>query len=186
MRIVLPEPSLVVLIGASGSGKSSFARKHFRPTEVMSSDAFRGWVSDDENNQEATKDAFAALHYMTDLRLRRYRTAVVDATNVQDASRKPLVAIAKANDLPVVAIALDLPPAVCHERNAQRPERDFGPHVVNNHCRQLRMSLRHLEKEGFRYVHVLRGQDEVDAVEFERQPLWTNRSAETGPFDLIG
>ncbi|RYG36273.1 polynucleotide kinase-phosphatase [bacterium] len=186
MRIVLPEPCLVALIGASGSGKSTFARRHFRPTEILSSDAFRGWVSDDENNQESTKDAFAALHYMADVRLRRYKTVVVDATNVQEASRKPLVQLARQNDLPAVAIVLDLPPAVCHERNVSRPDREFGPHVVNNHSRQLRQSLRYLEKERFRYVHVLRGQEAIDEVEIERQPLWTNRSTETGPFDLIG
>ncbi|CAN5433319.1 polynucleotide kinase-phosphatase [soil metagenome] len=186
MRITLPEPCMVALIGASGSGKSTFARRFFRPTEILSSDAFRGWVSDEENDQSATNDAFAALHYIENMRLRRYKTVVVDATNVQDSSRKPLLKIAKENDLQSVAIVLDLPPAVCHARNEGRPDRDFGPHVVNNHCRALRQSLRHLEKEGFRYVYVLRGEEAIANVEIVREPTYTNRSAEHGPFDLIG
>jgi ABC-type glutathione transport system ATPase component len=64
MKITIPELSLVVLIGASGAGKSSFARRHFLPTETISSDFCRGLVSDDENSLEATNDAFDVLHYV--------------------------------------------------------------------------------------------------------------------------
>src|SRR5215831_404824 len=64
MKLTIPELSLVVLMGVSGSGKSTFARRLFKTTEVLSSDYCRGLVSDDENNQAATKDAFEifALH----------------------------------------------------------------------------------------------------------------------------
>src|SRR5207244_3605562 len=95
MNIAIPELSLVVLIGASGSGKSTFARSHFASTEILSSDACRGLVSDDENDQAATNDAFEVLHYIAAKRLARGRLAVVDATNVQPESRKPLVALAR-------------------------------------------------------------------------------------------
>ena len=186
MTFSIPELSLVVLIGPSGCGKSTFARKHFKATEVLSSDGFRGLVSDDENDQSATDDAFAALHYVAARRLARGRLTVIDATNVQPEARKPLVALAREYHVLPVAIVLDLTERVCHERNRSRPERDFGPHVVRNQKSQLHRSLRGLGREGFRHVHVLKTQDEVDAAVFQRQPLWNNRKAERGPFDIIG
>lgn len=186
MTLTIPELSLVVLIGPSGCGKSTFARKHFKDTEVLSSDGFRGLVSDDENDQSATNDAFAALHYVAARRLARGRLTVIDATNVQPEARKPLVALAREYHVLPVAVVLDLPERVCHERNRSRPNRDFGPHVVRNQRSQLHRSLRGLGREGFRHIHVLKTQDEVDSAVFERQPLWNNRKGEHGPFDIIG
>ena len=186
MTFTIPELSLVVLIGPSGCGKSTFASKHFKPTEVLSSDGFRALVSDDENDQSATDDAFAALHYVAARRLARGRLTVVDATNVQPEARTPLVALAREYHVLPVAIVLDLPERVCHERNQTRPDRDFGPHVVRNQKSQLHRSLRGLGREGFRHVHVLKTQEEIDAAVFQRQPLWNNRKSERGPFDIIG
>ncbi len=186
MTLTIPELSLVVLIGPSGCGKSTFARKHFKPTEIMSSDGFRALVSDNENDQSATDDAFAALHFVAARRLAGARLTVVDATNVQPEARKPLVALAREYHVLPVAIVLDLPERVCHERNRSRPDRDFGPHVVRNQKSQLHRSLRGLGREGFRHVHVLKTQEEVDAAVIERQPLWNNRKQERGPFDIIG
>ena len=186
MNITIPDLSLVVLIGASGSGKSSFARAHFKPTETLSSDFCRGLVSDDENNQAATKDAFDVLHYVAAKRLAAGRLTVVDATNVQAEARKPLVALAREFHCLPVAIVLDLPERVCLERNAARPDRDFGPHVVRNHARSLRQSLRGLEREGFRHVFVLRSAAEVEAATVTREPLYNDKRGETGPFDIVG
>jgi predicted kinase len=117
VRIDLPDPSLVVLIGPSGSGKSSFARTHFAATEVISSDFCRGLVADDENDQSATKDAFAVLQFIAGRRLAQPRFTVVDATNVQREARRPLIELAKQHDLFPVAIVLDIPEAICQERN---------------------------------------------------------------------
>jgi protein phosphatase len=178
MTLTIPELSLVVLIGPSGCGKSTLARKHFKATEVLSSDGFRGLVCDDENDQAATNDAFAALHYVAARRLARGRLTVIDATNVQPEARKPLVALAREYHVLPVAVVLDLPERVCHDRNRSRPNRDFGPHVVRNQKSQLHRSMRGLGREGFRHVHVLKTQDEVDAAVFERQPLWNNRKSE--------
>jgi protein phosphatase len=186
MRIDLPDPSLVVLIGPSGSGKSSFARTHFAPTEVISSDFCRGLVADDENDQGATADAFAVLHFIAGRRLAQPRFTVVDATNVQREARRPLIELAKQHDLFPVAIVLDMPEAICQERNRSRPDRDFGPHVVRQQRSQLRKSLRGLQREGFRRVAVLRTPDEVEGAEVQRAPLWTDRRVEHGPFDIIG
>ena len=109
MNIPIPDMSLVVLIGVSGSGKSTFARKHFTPTAVLSSDYFRGLVADDETDQSATTDAFDVLHYVLGKRLAAGRLTVVDATNVQQFARAGLVSIAKKHHVLPVAIVLDMP-----------------------------------------------------------------------------
>ncbi|MEM8556769.1 MAG: polynucleotide kinase-phosphatase [Bacteroidota bacterium] len=186
MTIQIPEFAFVVLIGPSGSGKSTFAARHFRPTEVLSSDYCRGLVSDDENSMDASQDAFDVLHYVAAKRLARKRLTVVDATNVQAFARKGLLKLAKQYHVLPVAIVLNLPEAVCQARNEARPDRNFGPHVVRNHLRDLRRSLRYLRKEGFRYVHVLTTPEEVDAVTIERTRLWNDKRDARGPFDLIG
>lgn len=187
--LVVPEVSLVVLIGASGSGKSTFARAHFCATEVVSSDACRGLVSDDENDQGATADAFEILHAIVAKRLERGRLTVVDATNVQPAARSRLVALARAHHVLPVAIVFDLAETVCQARNKSRPDRQFGPHVVRRQSEQLRKGLhgkRGLEREGFRSVAILRSEGEVGSVEIVRQPLWTDRRDDHGPFDIVG
>src|SRR5579864_1082491 len=107
MNLEIPSLSLVVLVGASGSGKSTFARTHFRPTEVLSSDACRGMVSDDENDQAATPDAFDVLHYIAGKRLAAGRLTVVDATSVRLEDRAPLVALARQYYCLPVAVVLD-------------------------------------------------------------------------------
>ncbi len=185
-QVTVPAMGLVVLVGVSGSGKSTFARHHFKPTEVVSSDFCRGLVADDENDQSATPDAFDVLHYIVGTRLRRGLLTVVDATNVQQAARASLVKLAKSHDVLVDAIVLDVPESVAVERNRQRPDREFGSHVVSRQHRDLERSLRRLSKEGFRRVHVLRGADQIDAVEIVRERPWNDRRDVHGPFDIIG
>ncbi|MFF9037826.1 polynucleotide kinase-phosphatase [Streptomyces sp. NPDC014892] len=179
--------SLVVLIGASGSGKSTFARRHFKPTEIISSDFCRGLVSDDENDQSATKDAFDVLHYIAGKRLAAGRRTVVDATSVQQESRRQLIELARAHDVLPIAIVLDVPEEVCAERNAARTDRaDMPRRVIQRHTRELRRSLRHLEREGFRKVHVLRGVEEVDRATIVTEKRFNDLTHLTGPFDIVG
>ncbi|WP_411113049.1 polynucleotide kinase-phosphatase [Streptomyces sp. 029-5] len=183
----VPDLSLVVLIGATGSGKSTFARSRFKPTEVVSSDFCRGLVADDENDQSATADAFDVLHYIVGKRLAAGRLTVVDATNVQPESRKRLVRLAREHDVLPVAIVLDLPEEVCAARNAARPDRAGMPrHVIKRHRGELRRSLRGLEREGFRKVHILRGEREVESAEIVLERRYNDLAHLTGPFDIIG
>ncbi|WP_254245039.1 AAA family ATPase [Hymenobacter sp. BRD67] len=184
----VPELSLILLIGSTGAGKSTFARRLFKPTEIVSSDACRGLVADDENDQSASKDAFELLHYLVAKRLKRGLLTVVDATNVQEESRRPLVALARQYHVLPVAIVLDVPEAVAQQRNAQRPDRrHLGRHVIASHRQQLRRSLRSLKEEGFRHIHHLRSVADIDAIQaITREQLYNNRKEETGPFDLIG
>ena len=186
MKVTFPEFSLVMLIGASGSGKSTFARKHFLPTEVLSSDAYRAIVSDVESDQAATDDAFDALLYVARKRLARRRLTVIDATNLRREDRQVFLALAKEYHALGVALVFDLPERLCQERTEARADRDFGPHVVRNHVRLLRRSVRSLGKEGFRYQYHFRSPEEVEAAELERTRLWTDRRDDRGPFDIIG
>ncbi|WP_076828381.1 polynucleotide kinase-phosphatase [Frankia sp. CcI49] len=184
--LAIPNPSLVVLVGVTGSGKSTFARRHFLPTQVLSSDFCRGLVADDENDQSATADAFDVLNFIAARRLTAGRLTVVDATNVQRTSRARLVELARAHDVLPVAIVLDVPESVCVARNADRPDRAFGAHVVRRQHGELRRSLRGLAREGFRRVHVLRSEAEIAAATIEYTPLLNDRRELTGPFDVIG
>ena len=186
MTIHLPDFALVALVGASGSGKSTFAKAHFLPSETLSSDHFRALVSDDETDQSATSDALDALHHLAALRLKRRKLTVIDATNVQVGARKPLLDLARRYHAVPVAIVLEVPEAVCAARNESRPDRDFGKHVVARHIRDLRHAIKSLRKEGFRYVFHLGGEAAIADVHIERTPLWTDRRSEAGPFDIIG
>ena len=186
MKLQIPELSLVFFIGASGCGKSSFGRKHFLPTEVVSSDFCRGMVSDDENDQAATNEAFDLLHTIVRKRLARGKLTVIDATNVRSEDRKALLRIAAEYHVLPSAIVFALPELLCHERNASRPDRQFGPHVVRGQTREMRRSIPFLRKEGFRQIHILNSQSDVEAAEIERTRLWANRKDETGPFDIVG
>jgi protein phosphatase len=185
-RIELPEFSLVVLVGASGSGKSTFARKHFLPTEIVSSDFCRGVVADNENDQTVSPAAFALVHFIAEQRLAGRRLTVIDATNVRPEDRRAYVEIARKYHALPVAIVIDVDERLCHERNAARPNRQFGAHVVRNHVKTLRRHLRNLKREGFRQIYELRDLSLIEAAEITRQPLWTDRRAEAGPFDIIG
>lgn len=186
MNVTIPELSLVVLIGASGSGKSTFAGNHFKPTEVLSSDYCRGLVSDDENSQAATKDAFDVLHFIASKRLAGGKLTVIDATNVQAEARKPLIALAREYHCLPVAIVLDMNESLCVQRNEGRADRNFGANVVRNHIRSLHQSIRGLKKEGFRHVFVLKTPEEIEQVTIIREPLFNDKRELTGPFDIIG
>ncbi|GAA2701722.1 polynucleotide kinase-phosphatase [Micromonospora olivasterospora] len=182
----IPELALVALVGVSGCGKSTFARRHFAPSQVLSSDVFRAMVSDDENDQSASSDAFDALHHVAGLRLRRGRLTVVDATNLQPHARAGLVRVAREHDVLPVAIVLDVPEALAWERTQGRADRTHGRQVLARMQRDLRRSYGLLAREGFRKVHVLRGVEEIDAAEVRYERLFNDRRELTGPFDVVG
>ena len=182
MRITIPDFCLVVLIGASGSGKSTFARRHFKATEVVSSDACRGLVEDDESSL----DSITLLHFIAETRLKRRKLTVIDAINVRQEDRAHFVRIAKKYHALAVAIVLDPGADLCQERNKARYDRQFGPHVVRNHMLSLRRNLRGIGKEGFRYVHELGSVEAIDSLKIARESLWTDARHKSGPFDIIG
>ncbi len=186
MQIKIPELSLVVLIGPSGAGKSTFASKYFLPTEIVSSDVCRGMISDDENDQAVTAEAFDLVHTIIRKRLALGRLTVVDATNVQKDARKPLIAIARQYNCLPVAIVFNFPEKMCIERNRQREDRNFGAHVIRLQRSQMRSSLKGLKKEGFRHIFTIDAEHTANAVTLSREPLWNNKKELTGPFDIFG
>ncbi|SNT50145.1 polynucleotide kinase-phosphatase [Asanoa hainanensis] len=185
-ELPVPALSLVALVGISGAGKSTFAGRHFAPSQVLSSDAFRAMVADDETDQSASAAAFDALYYVAGKRLAAGRLTVVDATHVQEHARSSLVALARAHDVLPAAIVLDLPEDEAWARTEARPDRSFGRAVLARQSRDLRRTLKRLNREGFRTVHVLRGREEIEAATIRLQPLYTDRRELTGPFDVIG
>lgn len=185
--INIPELSLVVLMGASGSGKSTFAKQHFLPAEIVSSDACRALVGNDENAQQYSGDAFDLARYIISKRLKNGLLTVIDATNVRDEDRADWVRLAREFHVLPVAIVLNMPEKVCAERHALRADRSFGPHVIPKQTALLKRGIRRLRQEGFRHVHELRSPQEVETIaRIVREPLFNNRKSETGPFDIIG
>ena len=185
-RIAIPEFSLVALIGATSSGKSSFAAKHFKPTEILSSDYFRAMIVDDENDQSVSADAFDLLYYAANKRLDHMKLTVIDATNIQEHARKQVIDLARAQNVHAVAIVLNLPEEILQERNRNRPERNYPPRVIRQHCQQVRRCIKNLKREGFRFVYVINSAEQLDNVEVIREKLWNNKMEEHGPFDVIG
>ena len=163
MVLNIPSRALVLLVGASGCGKSTFARKHFKSTEIVSSDALRAAVSDDEADQSASGDAFEVLRLITEKRLRRGRLTVIDATNVQRDSRRTLLAIAARNGRPAIAVVLHLPLEACLARLQARKDRLVAPEVVEKQTADLAVSLPGLPGEGFDQVYVLENTEDIDS-----------------------
>jgi protein phosphatase len=183
--IEIPELSVIVLIGASGSGKSTFAREHFRASEILSSDAFRLAVSDDESDQSVTQDAFEALYYIAAKRLKNARLCAIDATNVKPQDRSGYVALAKRYHVAAVAIVFSPNPEICLVRNLARPHRHVAEQVVHTQIASLRQDLDTLGTEGFSEIHYLDATSGT-TVEILRKPLPCNQRRELGPFDIIG
>ena len=186
MRIEIPEFALVAMVGATSSGKTTFANTKFRPTEVLSSDFFRAMISDDENNQNVSREAFDLLFYAAKKRLALMKLTVIDATNLQQSARKQITDLAREQNVHSVAIVLNLPEKVLIERNNARENRGFPERVIRNHCNDLRRSIRNLKREGFRYVYVLNSVEDIENAEIVRTKLWNNKQDEHGPFDIIG
>lgn len=182
----VPDFSLIVLVGATGSGKSTFAAKHFAATEVISSDTCRSLVSDDPNDQSVSADAFELVSAIAEKRLKHRKLAVIDATNVRSADRKRWIDLARRWHALPVAIVIDPGLSVCVERNKARADRNFGAGVPQRMIQEIRRGLGGLQREGFRQVWKLQSAEAVDAARVERKPLWTDRRGDTGPFDIVG
>ncbi|MCR5806817.1 MAG: polynucleotide kinase-phosphatase [Oscillospiraceae bacterium] len=185
-RIEIPEFCLVALVGATSSGKTSFAAKHFKPTEVLSSDFFRGMVGDDENDQTVSADAFDLLYFAARKRLDNMRLTVIDATNIQKSARQQILDLAKEEDVHAAAIVLNIPEDTLKERHRARTDRNFPESVISRHCRELKRSIKVLKREGFRFVYVINSLEQLENTEIIRTKLWNDKKDEHGPFDIIG
>ncbi|SFW77021.1 polynucleotide kinase-phosphatase [Chitinophaga sancti] len=187
MTLNFPELSLVVLVGASGSGKSTFAKKWFRPSEIVSSDAIRLMLSNDENTQGISEDAFELLHLIIAKRLKRGLLTVVDATNVNSQYRKQLIALAREYHVLPVAVILNMSDRVCQDRNKARTDRDLAPRIIKSQMAALKSGIHKIREEGFRRHFEFRTPELIDSVtEIVREKLYNDLKHEEGPFDIIG
>jgi protein phosphatase len=182
----IPSPSLVVMIGAAGSGKTSFCRRNFLPAQIVSSDACREMIAGDASDQGVTTAAFDLAHRITGERLRRGRLTVFDATNVTSGARQALLQIAQQHHLPAVACVLRLPVEACAAHDRARADRRVGRAVISRQSRQLEETLPGLAREGFAAVHRIDSRRAAAETRVALVPLPCDRSREEGPFDVIG
>ncbi|HUD71773.1 MAG TPA: AAA family ATPase, partial [Dongiaceae bacterium] len=185
--VAVPTPSLVLMVGPAGSGKSAFCRRNFPPAAVVSSDACRAALSGDAADQAVSAAAFALAHARLEARLRRRRLAVLDATSLEAAARARALEIAVRHHLPAVAIVLDLSAEECVRQDATRGDgRRVGRAVIERHARGLKAALPAIGREPFAAVHRLRGAGDSGRAKVALSPLPCDRAAERGPFDVIG
>jgi protein phosphatase len=168
VRIEIADPALVLLVGVAGCGKSTFARRHFAPTEILSSDRMRALVADDPADQSASGDAFTVLHLVLDCRLKRGLTTVVDATNIEWRARRPCLVRARRRGVGAIAIVLDPPLEVCRQRDAARTERHVGREILERQAEDLERTRQRFGDEGYEAIHVLDSADAIDAAEIVR------------------
>lgn len=185
-EISIPDFCLVVLVGVSGAGKTCFAQRHFLPTQIVSSDAFRAMVCDDENDQAASADAFELVHDIVERRLRARRLTVVDATNLARKHREPLRALAKKHDAFAFVIVLDPGEDVSFVRLGARSDRSFSRDVLLEQWRDFRSGLAGIEEEGFRGVFRLDGDAAISEAKVAQAPMRSDKRSDFGPFDIIG
>ncbi|MFH9298845.1 AAA family ATPase [Streptomyces sp. NPDC017520] len=173
----IPDPSLVCLIGAAGSGKSTWAAT-WPATQVLELDRFRALVSDDAGCQEATEDAVFALQAVLEARLARRKMTVVDATNCEQAVRANLIATARRHDVPTVALLVSTPASVCVQRQEGRPANRRVPEqvVLAQHAAMVD-AWSGLPAEGFDHVVVAENLYRLKAL---LQPLSDARRADLG------
>jgi protein phosphatase len=170
VKLTVPDPALVLLVGPSGAGKSTFALAHFRPTEIVSSDAMRAMLADNAGDQYASAEAFHVLTILVNGRLRRGLTTVVDATNLRAANRKRYRAIANRYGVPTAAIAFDLPPQLYLARNSLRPDRVVEDDVVADQAERMAQALADLHAENYAALYVLHEPEMLGLVTVSREP----------------
>ncbi len=185
-KIEIPEFALVAMVGSTSSGKSTFAQRYFKPTEVLSADFFRGMVSDNPDDQSASKDAFDLLFYAANKRLGNRKLTVIDATSLQQSARKQILDCAREQNVHPVAIVMNLPEETLLERNRARTDHRIPDRVVRQHARDTRRCVKYLRRDGFSFVYEITSQEQADNVEIVRTKLWNDHREDTGPFDVIG
>jgi alkanesulfonate monooxygenase SsuD/methylene tetrahydromethanopterin reductase-like flavin-dependent oxidoreductase (luciferase family)/predicted kinase len=149
--VALPDPALVVLVGASGSGKSVWAAEHYRRDEVVSSDRLRAVVGSGEHDLDASADAFALLDQIVAARLRRGLTAVVDTLGLDPARRRGYLDLARSIGMPAVVVLADTGPAECRRRNRERDVPLPAP-VLDGQLRRMRAAVTQIPGEGWDLV----------------------------------
>ena len=187
MQMTIPDFGLVVLIGPSGAGKTTFARKHFRESEILSSDQYRPVVGDDDGSSRTTAAAFDVMAYIARKRLEARRLTVIDATNLHREHRGVFTSLARQQNAPLTGIVFEVSQNACQRQNAARTDAEPRPHhVVRRHWQTLKRTVKTLPKEGFRRKLRIRTPEDGANMEIRREPLVCDRRSDTRPVDIIG
>lgn len=173
----LPDPALVVLVGASGSGKSTWAQQRYRSAEVVSSDDLRGLVGSGRHDLDASAEAFALLDLIVAGRVRRGLTTVVDTLGFDDERRRGLLDLARRHGLSAVVVGFDTPGALCRRRNAER-DRPVPARVLSEQLRIFTQVAERLPGEGWDRVVGVTSTDEAPSAPPEpaTQPKTASRT----------
>jgi protein phosphatase len=158
-------PSVIVLCGPAGCGKSTFADRHFRPTHIISSDLCRRLVCDDEIDQRYHSQTFALLNFLIGQRLSINRLCVVDSTAVSQGARKCLLALGRKYRVRTELFIFDISLETCLERDRRRP-RSVGPRVIGEQYRLFKQARESVRSEGFDEIVDLHAED-LQSVRFE-------------------
>lgn len=186
-EITLNELGLVLLVGSTGSGKTSLATRLFGPHESVSLDACRALVSGDPEDQSATRDASDVAERIIEARLRRRLLTVVDATNVRHEDRQRWIAVAERTHSLVTAIVLDPGMSFCHKHARKREGTRYNPRAVEQHHTLLTRDKRKLGMAfGIRNTVWLSSSEEIDAATVVRRKSFNDLRDIGGPFDIIG
>ena len=158
----LPDPALVVLAGAAGSGKSTWAAARYRPTEIVSSDALRAVVGTGPADLDASTDAFDLLGRIVAARLQRRLTTVIDTLGLDADLRRSFLTSARTVGQPAVLVIMDTAPRLCRRRNAER-DRPVPAGALTDQLRRVRTLASDVDGEGWDLVISVR-QDDDDPI----------------------
>jgi alkanesulfonate monooxygenase SsuD/methylene tetrahydromethanopterin reductase-like flavin-dependent oxidoreductase (luciferase family)/predicted kinase len=176
----LPEPAIVVLAGAAGSGKSTWASEQFRTSEVVSSDALRAAVGSGPADLEATADAFALLDQIVAARSKRSLTTVIDTLGLDIERRADYRRLAREAGLPAVLVIMNTHAALCRARNRER-DRPVPARVLADQLRKINTLLETAQDENWDQILIIE-QDRATGTQVDQQPTPDHAySSDPGP-----
>ena len=170
--LTLPTRTLLVLCGPAGSGKSTFARhlmatherQGWKPTMIVSSDACRAQICDDENSQQVNRDTFDLFHYIIHKRMFQNRFTLADSTALHPESRQRMLDLARRHNYHTCLLVFNISAQICLQRDLGRA-RQVGEQVIAFHAGLLQKTLQAIPSEGWNQILLLGEQDLNNGLE---------------------
>lgn len=178
MTITIPKPSLVILVGPSCSGKTTFSKKYFEDDEIISMDL------NNQGNKKAKENSIDILYNQISKKLEIGKIVVLDSSNLIESTRKVLLRFANEFHILPIAIVFNISEKECLKRNESKGI--VSDCLIKAQMTYLNKTLKTIEKEGFSKVYILNDTKDIDRVKIERVELPNNLKHIHGPFDIIG